>query len=225
MSTETETLQSHGVRLVAKRLSEIFGESGCDFLGPPRGTYPLAALALGRTGSDSLEGSGEVAVALELIDAAIIEHYYETDRPSDERLLSGDYRYARAMGIVADLGRPELVATLARATTDVARGHSRSMDEDPEEVLAIRSALWPAAVELAETLVGRSECDEAKSAARTIGIAREAVIAGIEGAEARLEALVAELSAASPERARCGMEQPYIARALLDFAASADGAL
>jgi len=160
----------------------------------------------------------DVAAALELMDAAIIAHYYEQNRPRDERLLSGDHGYALAMSLVAAQGRPELVGALASATTDVARGHAEATVETNDEVLALRSALFPAAVALGDTLEGRPADAGAVSAARAIGVAREAMLAGVDGAAKRLEEAGIRLETSSPRSRIFGQEGAYIAQALLEMA-------
>lgn len=129
------------------------------------------------------------------MDMAVVAHYYESDRPADERLIAGDHWYARAMTIAADQGKPKLVRRLAEATSEVARGHAQSMESaNLEPTLALRSALFPAAVELATIVSGTAATKDEVMLARRLGIAREMVLAKLAAAGDRLVEIEAVLA-------------------------------
>jgi len=178
------------LKRVAGRLEAAVDLNDRGIADTPRPAYPLAALLLGSAADGADADAVTVAAAIELIDTAVIEHYYQCSRPIGERLLAGDYRYALGMGLVAELRRGELVAALARATSDIARGHAT---QTGDERVGLRSSLWPAAVELA-ALLSRARPDEARLRwAGVIGGGREAVLMELDGACPNLGRLVASL--------------------------------
>lgn len=177
-----------------------------------RGEYPLGAIVLGSSGMPGSDAVLDIAVAMELIDCAVISHYYENHRLVDERVLAGDYRYARGMAVVAELARAELVAVLAHATANVARGHAESVEDasDVEAVLRLRSALFPSAVELAAMVCDEEPNCEAARLATDIGAARESVLSGLENGAERLDLAAEKLGASASEQAVFGEERAYV---------------
>jgi len=182
----------------------------------------VAALLLGRAlgrvpgqaRDDHEDAAFGVAVALELMDGAILAHYYRKDSSCAVRLLSGDRAYARAMRIVADLGRPRLVEVLARATGCVARGHSLEPEGDVECVLALRASLCPAAAQMGDSLAGESSEAVTINVARCVGAASEAVLAGEENSKKRLDECATKLGTSPGEGALFGEEHSYVMQAV-----------
>lgn len=214
MSEDQASNSTLNLSAVVRRLDDLVDLAERGIREAPRRVYPLAALLLGSVASPESAEARDTAAALELMDVAIIEHYYEAGRPVDERLLAGDYRYACGMRVVAGLGRPELVETLARATADVARGHTLAVNETKEDVLALRSALWPAAVRLAAMVSSDVVTETAVLSAQELGSGREAALAGVEGAAARLEGLACEMLREKDDVCTHHAELVYLARVL-----------
>lgn len=186
----------------------------------PRRAHPLAAVLLGCVEPGNQDNVADLAVALELMDMAVVRHYCESRPASDQRLISGDYWYALAMTIVAAMQRAELVGALAAATSDVARGHSRSLgDVDYDDILGLRSALFPAAALLAGALQRIQVRPDAVEAARTIGVAREAFLAGRPNARAFVAA-AAETLTGTGASGLFGDEQGYLHAFVRDLAES-----
>lgn len=183
MSQQSESSPPHALSAVIQRLSSLsdLSDRGIGGSSPDRG-YALSAILLGRLGSSGNGSAIDVAVALEVMDRAILTHYYESARGDDVRLLAGDCHYARAMSLVAALRQPVLVGALAEATADIARGHGLSVEAQANWVLRLRSALFPAAVHLAGLLGAGENLGPVAGIAGTLGVAREAVLADLGNA-------------------------------------------
>ncbi|RJQ52188.1 MAG: hypothetical protein C4521_10760 [Actinobacteria bacterium] len=163
---------------LAERLNRQTDLSSFDLaVSSPATTLPLAVLFLGCAAPVGETPPLGLPAALELMDAAVRVHYYEPDGSLKDRLIAGDNWYARAMLSVSALRRPDLVSVLASATASVAEGHSLP-DGDPD-ALRKRSALFPAAIELAILSAGVDECGPVREYAAELGRVREALLGGI----------------------------------------------